>query len=1197
MQAMFTRDLLTATFSHPNVESFTMWGFWDGAHWQSNAPLYRADWTLKPAGEQWQRLIYNTWWTDVRGVTDAEGTYKTRGFYGDYEIAVTYEGTEQTYRTSLIKGADNKVTVIWGQEPTEERPSFVPLPIPDQTADITAPVWPYGSVFGAADVAPASVTLNWPKAHDNIEVDHYLLYKDGSLLEQIPAHLTSYDVTGLAQNQTYVFTIKAVDQQGNHSVESEAIRVTTPSGTDDVQPGWYKGSYLTVSDLHQSGAVISWPKGVDKVRAASYRVYVNGRSIVDTAEQSYSLTDLLENTQYTVRVETKDEHGNISSGGPIVVFKTLGTVDTAAPTWNEPGFTASGVTSNSLTLHWTPAQDNREVTAYRVFKGNQELITLPASAASYEVRGLSDYTTYEFKIKAGDGDNNWSDVSPQLTITTAVANDDVMPTWPKTRLLTYSSLTDREVTLQWTQAEDNIGVTGYRIYQNNSLIASVDGNVYNYSVSNLEADQSYSFRVEAVDAFGNSSNTGPSISVRTHSGLVRQAYRLHPSDDAFPQAPAVFGGAGTTNNLAYLRYKNAAGASGSEQNKNTGNNRRVYMKFPLNTVTGSVYEASLSFYVSAVQTPNIDINMALYATGNNWSESTINWLNKPEAGTRLDSSTVRNAGYWKTIPVTDYVMTKINGDTAISFMLQDDNWLDQNVDIYSKEASDAALRPYLLISTAAVEEDAAAPIWSDGTLNASHVKPDRVTLTWSGASDETGITSYNIYQDNVLFATVGADVSSLEVIGLNPSASYEFRIVAKDTKHESAGGPTVRLTTPDADRQAPVWPADSALEADSVSRFSAALSWTAAEDEYGIDHYLIYQGAQVIAHVPGSKTAYTVTGLPAGTTTELTISAKDAAGNETAGLTVTVSTLAADTTAPAWEAGNEFIASHAGTTGMLLHWPEASDDTAVARYEVYAGDAKAADLEGAVTSYYINGLEDDTAYTFSVAALDEAGNRSSRLELARSTLKLDTITPVWPTGSRITTTQEGDDVILRWDSAIDNVSINNYNIYRNSSFMASVDGKLTSYTIAGASDLNAVYKVEAVDFMGNMTIHGPGTDDPEIPFPSDTTPPTWPAGSKLRANNITQTSVQLVWTPAADQMGITAYRLLQDGRVLANPTGTTWLVDNLEAGRKYKFKVEAADAAGNWTKNGPALTVRTLRPAPGKRQPDARPNPKAPRSR
>ena len=50
-----------------------MWGFWDGAHWKNNAPLYRRDWSLKPAGAAYRDLVLKTWRTDASGKTGADG--------------------------------------------------------------------------------------------------------------------------------------------------------------------------------------------------------------------------------------------------------------------------------------------------------------------------------------------------------------------------------------------------------------------------------------------------------------------------------------------------------------------------------------------------------------------------------------------------------------------------------------------------------------------------------------------------------------------------------------------------------------------------------------------------------------------------------------------------------------------------------------------------------------------------------------------------------------------------------------------------------------------------------------------------------------------------------------------------------------------------------------------------------------------
>jgi hypothetical protein len=96
--AKFTRDFYTVMFSHPSVEGVVMWGFWDGAHWKNSAPLYRRNWTLKPAGEAFRELVQKTWRTDVSGKTDADGRFGTRGFYGEYEIYVSFSGRQKTIK-------------------------------------------------------------------------------------------------------------------------------------------------------------------------------------------------------------------------------------------------------------------------------------------------------------------------------------------------------------------------------------------------------------------------------------------------------------------------------------------------------------------------------------------------------------------------------------------------------------------------------------------------------------------------------------------------------------------------------------------------------------------------------------------------------------------------------------------------------------------------------------------------------------------------------------------------------------------------------------------------------------------------------------------------------------------------------------------------------------------------------------------
>lgn len=102
-QAMYLRDVLTASFSHPAVDSVTFWGFWDGRHWKNNTPLFNKDWTAKPGLDMYRKLVLNDWWTRETKRTGADGHVRTRAFLGNYSVTVTHGGKAQTLATDLPK--------------------------------------------------------------------------------------------------------------------------------------------------------------------------------------------------------------------------------------------------------------------------------------------------------------------------------------------------------------------------------------------------------------------------------------------------------------------------------------------------------------------------------------------------------------------------------------------------------------------------------------------------------------------------------------------------------------------------------------------------------------------------------------------------------------------------------------------------------------------------------------------------------------------------------------------------------------------------------------------------------------------------------------------------------------------------------------------------------------------------------------
>ena len=103
--ANYTRDFMTAIFSHPSIHGFQMWGFWAGAHWRPRAAMYDRDWTERLNLKAYKQLVFKDWWSDVNGKTDANGLFRTRAFLGDYEITVKLDDNLRTIINTLEKSS------------------------------------------------------------------------------------------------------------------------------------------------------------------------------------------------------------------------------------------------------------------------------------------------------------------------------------------------------------------------------------------------------------------------------------------------------------------------------------------------------------------------------------------------------------------------------------------------------------------------------------------------------------------------------------------------------------------------------------------------------------------------------------------------------------------------------------------------------------------------------------------------------------------------------------------------------------------------------------------------------------------------------------------------------------------------------------------------------------------------------------
>ncbi|RAL24564.1 fibronectin type III domain-containing protein [Thermoflavimicrobium daqui] len=83
----------------------------------------------------------------------------------------------------------------------------------------------------------SSVTLTWKASTDNIGVKGYDVYRGTTLVASVSG--TTAEITGLASDTTYTFTVKAKDAAGNVSSASNEITAKTEPGNSVETPRRY----------------------------------------------------------------------------------------------------------------------------------------------------------------------------------------------------------------------------------------------------------------------------------------------------------------------------------------------------------------------------------------------------------------------------------------------------------------------------------------------------------------------------------------------------------------------------------------------------------------------------------------------------------------------------------------------------------------------------------------------------------------------------------------------------------------------------------------------------------------------------------------------------------------------------------------------------------------------------------------------
>ncbi|MEU9702402.1 discoidin domain-containing protein [Streptomyces sp. NPDC047981] len=156
---------------------------------------------------------------------------------------------------------------------------------------------------------------------------------------------------------------------------------------------------------------------------------------------------------------------------------------------------------------------------------------------------------------------------------------------------------------------------------------------------------------------------------------------------------------------------------------------------------------------------------------------------------------------------------------------------------------------------------------------------DQIRLTWNAATDNVGVTGYDVYAGGTLLSSVAGNVTTFtDTRPANQTVTYLVR--ARDAAgNQSADSNTVTRTGDTGDTQAPTAPANLQLTEPAAGQIR--LTWNASSDNVGVTGYDVYANNTLRGGVAGNVTTYTDT-QPASATVTYHVRAKDAAGNQSA---------------------------------------------------------------------------------------------------------------------------------------------------------------------------------------------------------------------------------------------------------------------------------------------------------------------------
>jgi chitodextrinase len=264
-------------------------------------------------------------------------------------------------------------------------------------------------------------------------------------------------------------------------------------------------------------------------------------------------------------------------------------------------------------------------------------------------------------------------------------------------------------------------------------------------------------------------------------------------------------------------------------------------------------------------------------------------------------------------------------------------------------------------------------------LSAVALSPSQIAVSWIASTDPDNTSSqltYGVYRNGIRIATTAAGITSWVDTGRAVSTTYSYTVSAYDPAgNGSAQSSAVQATTPPLlDTTPPTVPTNLSVTGTTTSTVS--LAWTASTDNVGVAGYKIYRGGVQIG--ASGVASYTDTGVSASTTYSYTVSAYDAAGNnsaQTAPASATTGT--PDTQAPTVSITSP--ANNQNISGVTTIAANAADNVGVVgvQFQLDGGNLGAELTTSPYSTSWDTSRTANGSHLLTAVARDAAGNKTT----------------------------------------------------------------------------------------------------------------------------------------------------------------------------------------------------------------------------